>query len=315
MKISILDWSTVSSSDISADIFKEFGDVNCIALCPPERTAELIGDSEIVLCNKVLITDEVMEKCSDLKYIGLFATGFNNIDIESAKRHGVTVCNAGDYSTYSVAQQVFAYMLHYCSKIETYDRFVKDGGWENSETFSKFPFRTSELYGKTLSVIGFGNIGRRTAEIGSAFGMNVIVNSRSFKPDCPYEQVSIEQAFERADFLSVHCPLNEQSADMVNKERIALMKKTAVIINTSRGGTVDEQALSDALNNGSIAAAYLDVLKTEPMSHDTPLKNAKNCIITPHTAWAPLETRLRLVDIVKNNIKAYLDGSPVNKVN
>lgn len=315
MKISILDWTTVTSGDISSDIFKQFGDVECFELCSNELAAEQIGDADMVLCNKVLITEEVMNKCKNLKYIGLFATGYNNIDLEAASRHGIIVCNAGSYSTYAVAQQTFAYILDYCNKISEYDSFVKNDGWVNSKTFSKFPYCTQELLSKTLSIIGYGAIGKAVAKIGEAFGMNVIINTRTKPENCPYEVVSVEEAFSRADFLTVHCPLTPQTAEIINKENLSLMKKTAVVINTARGGITDEQALADALNEERISAAYTDVLVNEPMSPETPLKNAKNCVITPHTAWAPLETRLRLVDIVCDNIRAYLGGNPKNKVN
>ena len=315
MKISILDWTTVTSGDISPDIFRQFGDIECFELCRNELAAKQIGDADMVLCNKVLITEDVMNKCPNLKYIGLFATGYNNIDLEAACEHGITVCNAGSYSTYAVAQQTFAYILDYCNKISDYDDLVKNDGWVNSITFSKFPYRTQELLGKNLSIIGYGAIGKAVAKIGDAFGMNVIVNTRTKPENCPYEVVSLREAFSRADFLTVHCPLTPQTAEIINRENLSLMKKTAVVINTARGGITDEKALADALNEGGIAAAYTDVLVSEPMSPDTPLKNAKNCIITPHTAWAPLETRQRLVDIVCDNIRAYLSGKPQNKVN
>ena len=314
MKLCILDWSTVSSGDISADIFSEFGEVNCVDLCRNEDAAQVIGDSDIVLCNKVLVTSEVMDRCPNLKYIGLFATGYNNIDIPAAKEHGITVCNAGSYSTYAVAQQTFAYMLHYSSSIDRYDALVKEGGWINSGTFSKFPIPTYELYGKTLSVIGFGSIGRTVANIASAFGMNVLVNTRTKPDNCPYEFVTLEEAFSRGDFVTVHCPLTDKTQGLINAHNLSLMKKTAVIINTARGGITDEQALADALNSGKIAAAYTDVLVSEPMSPDTPLKSAKNCIITPHCAWAPLETRERLVGIVMDNIRGFLNGGPKNVI-
>ncbi len=315
MKIAILDWTTVTSGDIPSDIFEEFGEVKCFELCSNELAAQQIGDADIVLCNKVLITDEVMEKCPNIKYIGLFATGYNNIDIPASTKRGITVCNAGSYSTYAVAQQTFAYILDYCNKISEYDNFVKNDGWVNSKTFSKFPFRTQELLGKTLSIIGYGAIGKAVAKIADAFGMNVIVNTRTKPENCPYEIVSVEEAFSRADFLTVHCPLTDQTAEIINEKNLSLMKETAVVINTARGGITNEKALADALNSGRISAAYTDVLVNEPMSPDTPLKNAKNCVITPHTAWAPLETRLRLIDIVCDNIRAFLDGNPKNKVN
>jgi len=315
MKICILDWTTVTSGDISSDIFKEFGDVVCYEMTDNEHAAKQIADADMVLCNKVLITDDVIKKCPNLRYIGLFATGYNNIDLESASKHGITVCNAGSYSTYAVAQQTFAYILDYYNRISEYDSFVKNDGWVNSKTFSKFPIGTMELLNKTIAVIGFGSIGKQVAKIAETFGMNVIVNTRTTPQNCPYENVSMKEAFRRADVLTVHCPLTEQTKGIINAENLSLMKKNAIVINTARGAIVNEPDLADALNTGKIAAAYLDVLVNEPMSPDTPLKNAANCVITPHTAWAPLETRKRLADIVCSNIRAYLDGKPVNKVN
>lgn len=315
MKICILDWTTVTSGDISSDIFKKFGDVECYELTDNQYAAEQIGDADMVLCNKVLITDEVIKKCPNLKYIGLFATGYNNIDLQSASEHGITVCNAGSYSTNAVAQQTFAYILDHYSRISEYDNFVKNNGWINSKTFSKFPIKTMELAGKTISIIGFGSIGKAVAEIADAFDMKVLVNTRTVPKNCPYETVSLANAFKRADILTVHCPLTEQTHGIINSETLSLMKNNAIVINTARGGIVREQDLADALNSKKISAAYLDVLVNEPMSPETPLKTAENCIITPHSAWAPLETRLRLIDIVCANIKAFLNGSPINKVN
>lgn len=315
MKICILDWTTVTSGDISSDIFKKFGNVECYELTDNQYAAEQIGNADMVLCNKVLITDEVIKKCPNLKYIGLFATGYNNIDLQSASEHGITVCNAGSYSTNAVAQQTFAYILDHYSRISKYDNFVKNNGWINSKTFSKFPIKTMELAGKTISIIGFGSIGKAVARIADAFDMKVLVNTRTVPINCPYETVSLANAFKRADILTVHCPLTEQTHGIINSETLSLMKDNAIVINTARGGIVREQDLADALNSKKISAAYLDVLVNEPMSPETHLKTAENCIITPHSAWAPLETRLRLIDIVCANIKAFLNGSPINKVN
>ncbi|MBP3379283.1 MAG: D-2-hydroxyacid dehydrogenase [Ruminococcus sp.] len=316
MKIVILDWSTMCrESDLSADIFRQFGDVVCYPLTSPGDTAERIGDAEVVLCNKVKITREIMDLCPKLRFIGLFATGFNNVDVKYAAGKGITVCNAGQYSTNAVAQQVFAYILDFASRIRDYGNAVKNGEWETSPCFSYFPLPTVELEGKTLSVVGFGSIGRRVAELGSAFGMNVVVSNRTKPANCPYEVTDLETAVKRADFLTFHCPLTEQTQGMVNGELLKLMKPSAVLINTSRGAVVNEADLCGALNGGLIAGAYLDVLETEPMSPETPMRSAKNCVITPHTAWAPFETRVRLLNIVRDNIAAWLSGSPKNKVN
>ena len=316
MKIAVLDWYTVNiSGDIPTTQLEELGEIKIIPLTKPEETAANIGDADIVLCNKVLITPEVMDACPNIKYVGLFATGFNNVDIDYAAKKGIVVCNAGQYSTNSVAQQVFAYILDHFSRIRDYDNAVKDGEWERSPAFSYFPIPTYELAGKTLSIVGFGSIGRKVAEIGAAFGMNIVVSTRTQPRDCPYEVTDLFTAAEKADVLTFHCPLTDKTAGIVNSELISHMKPSAMLVNTSRGPVVNEADLAQALDSCKIAAAYLDVLVKEPMSPDTPVKSAKNCFITPHTAWAPLETRQRLVDIVCDNIRAWQNGSPKNKVN
>lgn len=316
MKIVVLDWSTVTSNDdISPDDLKKYGDIKIFSLTPPELTAERIGDAEIVLCNKVLITRDIMDKCPNLRYIGLFATGFNNIDTEYAKLKNITVCNAGQYSTNAVAQQVFAYILDFASRIRNYDSAVKSGEWENSPCFSYFPITTAELAGKTLSIVGYGSIGKRVAEIGKVFNMNIVISTRTKPENCPYEVTDIITAVKKADFLTFHCPLTEQTKGIINADLLDAMKTSAVLINTSRGAVVNEKDLANALNDKKIASAYLDVLDKEPMSPDTPLKTAENCIITPHTAWAAYETRKRLFDIVCENIRLWQNGTPQNKVN
>lgn len=316
MKIAVLDWSTVScTGDIPLDKIMELGSADIFPLTSPDETAANIGGAEAVLCNKVQITRDIMDMCPNLQYIGLFATGCNNVDLEAATEKGITVCNAGQYSTNAVSQQVFAYILDHFSRIRDYDSLVKAGEWENSPTFSFFPLPIGELAGKTLSVVGYGSIGRRTAEIGRAFGMNIVVCTRTVPENCEYEVADIHTAARKADILTFHCPLTEQTKSIINKGLLSEMKSTAVLINTARGGLADEQALAEALDSGKIAAAYVDVLEHEPMSPETPLKNARNCRITPHTAWAALETRQRLVDIVCSNFRAWQNGSPINKVN
>ena len=316
MKIAVLDWYTVSvSGDISTEQLEQFGDVNVISLTKPEETAANIGDADIVLCNKVLINKEVIDSCPNLKYVGLFATGYNNVDVAYAAEKGITVCNAGQYSTNAVAQQVFAYILDRYSRIRDYDNAVKAGEWERSPAFSYFPIPTAELAGQTLAIVGYGSIGRRVAEIGAAFGMNIVVSTRTKPADCPYEVTDILSAAKKADVITFHCPLTDKTKGLVNSELLSVMKPSATLINTSRGPVVNEADLAFALNTGKISAAYLDVLEKEPMSPDTPLKSAENCTITPHTAWAAFETRRRLVDIVCDNINAWINGAPKNKVN
>ena len=315
MKIVILDWKTMTmNNDISPDCFKSLGEVSCYDYTPNQLAAERIADAEAVLCNKVLITDEVMKKCPNLKYIGLFATGYNNIDIDFAAENGIVVCNAGEYSTMAVAQQVFAYILHHYNKISRYDDAVKNGEWIGSESFSYFPYATDELLGKTLSVVGYGSIGRAVAKIGSAFGMNVIVNTRTAPQSCLYTVTGLQAAVKQADVLTFHCPLTEATKGLVSKELVSQMKESAILINTSRGAVVNETDLADALKNHKISAAYLDVLENEPMRADTPLKALENCIITPHIAWAAYETRKRLLEIVYDNLDGFLKGSIRNSV-
>lgn len=315
LKIAVLDWSTLAyDNDISPEGIKALGDVRFFPLTKPEDTVKSIGDAEAVLCNKVLITRDVIDACPNLRYIGLFATGYNNVDVKYAAEKGITVCNAGQYSTNAVAQQTFAYILDHFSRIREYDSLVKKGEWERSAVFSCFPLRISELAGKTIAIVGFGSIGKRVAELASAFGMNVTVTTRTYPDNCPYEVTDIGSAAKKADILTLHCPLTEQTRGIANASLFGLMKPSAVLINTSRGPVVNEPDLASALNSGTIAAAYLDVLGDEPMRSDTPLKNAKNCIITPHTSWAAYETRMRLIDIVCENVRAWQNGTPKNRV-
>ena len=317
MRLVILDWDTMTANgDLSPECFRPFAsEIDCYGLTRPEEAAERIGDAELVLCNKVPITKAVMDACPNLRYIGLFATGYNNVDIPAATARGIRDGTAGSYSTNAVAQLVFAFMLDHFCKLPLYNLDVRQGKWRKSPTFSCFPFPTMELAGKTLSIIGFGSIGKAVARIADAFGMQVLVSTRTVPENPPYPMVTIAEAFARADVLTLHCPLTEETKELVNAIRLGSMKPSAILINTSRGGVVAEHDLADALNNDVIAGAYLDVLQQEPMSPDTPLRHAKNCVITPHIAWAPLETRQRLLQIVTDNLEHFLAGNPQNLVN
>lgn len=315
MKLVITDWNTLSmTDDLSADGLQALADVTAYPLTAPEEAAAHIGDAELLLCNKTPITADVIHACPNLKYIGVMATGYNNIDMAAAAKQHITVCNAGSYSTMAVAQHTFALMLHHYSRIAAYDRAVRAGAWEKSLQFSWFPYPTAELAGKTLCVVGYGSIGKKVAEIGSAFGMQVQVTTRTQPQDCPYPLISMEEAFRTADVLTIHTPLTPETAHLVCRERLASMKPTAFLINTARGGIVEEAALAAALQDGTIAGAALDVLDTEPMSEHTPLRQLANCTITPHIAWAPLETRKRLLQIVTDNVAAFLNGTPQHVV-
>lgn len=316
MKIVITEWKTLCHSDeFSPEIFSEFGEVVPFDYTSDDEVVDHIGDAEIVLCNKVNITREVLEACPNLRYIGEMATGYNNIDIEAAKEAGIPVCNAGTYSTDAVAQYVIAQILYHYNKIHMYDRDVRDGGWIKAPSFSYFPFPAYELRGRTLSIVGFGSIGRQVAKVADAFGMEILVCTRTKPENCPYELVNLEDAFRRADVLTVHTPLTPETKGMVSRENLSLMKKNALLINSARGPVVDEDALAEALTDGRIAGAALDVLESEPMKADTPLKNIPNCIITPHIAWSPFETRKRLMDIAIGNLRAFFEGDPRNVVN
>ena len=313
----ILDFATMTHrQELTHNCFYELAEtVDCYALTEPNETIARIGDADAVICNKVLITAEIMDACPNLRYIGLLATGYNNVDIPAADARGITVCNAGSYSTAAVAQMVFSYILDHYSKVALYNTDVRLGSWMQSKTFSYFPYPTMELMGKTLAVIGYGHIGQTVAKIGEAFGMRILIATRTKPEHCPYPVVPLQTAFAEADVLTLHCPLNEGTKDLINRNHLQWMKSNAILINTARGGIVVEQDLADALNEDRIAGAYLDVLATEPMSPNTPLFKAKNCVITPHIAWAPLETRQRLLAIVKANLCAFLEDAPQNVVN
>lgn len=315
MKIAILDKNTVTIGDIDFSSLDALGDVKYYDTVEHSLVAECIGDADAVICNKAKITAEIMDKCENLKYIGLFATGYNNIDTEYAAKKGIVVCNAPGYSRDSVVQHVFALLFQIAGSINKYNDFVADGNWTLSPLFSCFPFPIIELANKTIGIIGYGDIGKKIAQVAKSFGMNVVVSTRTKPDNCEFEVLSKEELFSISDVISINCPLNKETEKMINKETLALMKNNAILINTSRGGVIDETALCDALNNGTIFAAGLDVLTDEPMSKDCPLINAKNCIITPHTAWASLEARKRLVELVADNLRAYIKGNIINKVN
>lgn len=315
MKIVITDWQTVSKNDLPLKKLETLGEVEIYSLTSKEQLIDRVKDADIALCNKTVFSKEILEKCEKLKYIGLFATGYNNIDTKFAREKGITVCNAGSYSTNAVAQHTFALLLEHMSHVGNYNKMVQDGGWCKSEVFSPFVFPLEELSGKTIGIIGFGNIAKAVAKIALAFNMKVLVYTRTEREAENIEFVSFDELLKRSDVVTVHCPLNDESYRMFNSESFNKFKDGAFFINTARGGVMDEVALRAALESGKLSGAAIDVLETEPMSPDCALLGAKNCIITPHIAWAPLETRLRLLDIVTENIKAFLGGNPINVVN
>ena len=315
MKLLLTDCATLKANgDLSLDTFKQFGEVVEYENITRAELLTEAADTDIILCNKTVIDKEVFDSAPKLKYIGLFATGYNNIDTQYAAKKGITVCNAGGYSTNAVAQQVMGYILMHYTKIPKYDAFVKSGGWKSAEVFSPLVFSTEEVFGKTLGIVGYGSIGKAVERAAMGLGINVLVYTRTIRENGETKFVDFDTLLSQSDIISLHCPLNEQSADMMNKEAFNKCKDGAFFINTSRGGTVDEDALFDALYTGKLSGAAVDVLKSEPQTEKSQLEKAPNIIITPHTAWAPLATRKRLLGIVEDNIKAFLAGKPQNKI-
>ncbi len=314
MKLVITDAGTVFDGYVTADCFSALGDVTSHHLLAYEDLAEAIRDADAVFCNKSLMDAHTLRFANKLKYIGLFATGYNNIDLDVCREKGITVCNAGSYSTDAVAQHTFALMLEMVSRVGVYRDFVRDGGWVTSDTFSPFICNHHELCGKTLGIVGYGRIGAKVAQIALAFGMKVLAYNRSHKQAEGVRFVSFDELLTQSDIVSVHCPLNGDSKEMFTAEQFVKMKETALFINTARGGVVSEPDLKAALATGQIAGAAIDVLTTEPMGKDCLLADAPHLLITPHVAWAPVETRQRLIGIVIENYRAFLSGHPQNVV-
>ena len=313
--IVLTDCDTVNAGDLNLRELEQFGNVTYYGETAPSQVAERIKDADIIILNKTVIGKAEIDAAPNLKMIALWATGYNNIDVAYAREKGIDVCNAGSYSTSAVAQQVFAYILGHASRVAEYNADVKNGDWIRSRLFCFFSRPTYELEGKTLGIFGFGTIGTKIANIALAFGMRVIATTRTPKVYEGVEFVDLDTLLAESDYLSVNCPLNSQTAEIFNESAFKKMKNGAYFINTARGGVIVEDALADALNSGKLSGAGIDVLTFEPMREDCPLFNAKNITITPHIAWAPLQTRLRLLSIVVSNVKAFIEGSPTNLVN
>ena len=313
-KIVSVDTCTVSYGDIDFAPVAALGDVAFYDILAPGELAEAASDADALLVNKAGVTRGLLERCPRLKYVGTYSTGYNNLDIPALESRGITACNVPGYSTAAVCQHVFSLMLMFAGNTHRYAASVEAGDWIASKAFCYFPWRMREISGKVMGIYGYGNIGRAVARAAEAFGMEVIVHTRTRPDDCPYELVGRDEIFARSDFLSLHCPLCAETERLVNERTLLLMKKSAVLINTARGALIDEGALSRALNGGAVAGACLDVLAEEPMREDCPLFGAKNCIVTPHVAWGPVETRRRLVDIAARNLEAFLAGRPQNVI-
>lgn len=315
MKLVILDGYTLNPGDLSFDKLKEFADITIYDRTPPELVIERIGDAELILTNKTIISKEVLES-TNLKYIGILATGFNVVELDIAKVKGIVVSNVPAYSTDAVAQFTFALLLEMCHHVGAHSDGVQAGDWVNSKDFCYWNYPLIELKGKTIGLIGFGQIGQATAKLATAFGLNVLFYNRS-KKDAPQncKQVELDYLLNNADIVSIHCPLTEQTRELINKDTIAKMKDGVFLINTSRGPLLNENDVANALISGKIAYAAVDVISVEPMQETNPLLEIPNCIITPHIAWAATETRQRMMDITVENVKQFLNNTPQNVVN
>ena len=317
MKIVILDAYAINPGDLAWDALDKFGEVAVYDRTAPDEVVERCKGAEIVLSNKVPLDANTIASLPDCKYIGVLATGFNLIDLDAATRNGIVVCNIPSYSTDSVAQNTFALLLALTNHAEDYDRRIHtEDRWTKCKDFCYLDYPLVELAGKSIGIVGYGHIGRMVGSIARAFGMRVMVYSSRPQQELPeVVKVDMDTLFKESDVISLHCPLTPETTKMINAEKISLMKPTAVILNTARGGLIDEDALAEALNRGRIAGAGLDVLSTEPPLPSNPLLHAKNCIITPHISWAAYEARKRLIEIAVANIEAFVAGSPINRVN
>ena len=317
MKIVILDGYSVHAEDLDWDLLQALGDVTVYDRSKPEELAERMRGAEAVLTNKCRITREVMDACPDLRYIGELATGFNNIDIAAAKEKGIVVTNVPGYSTVSVVQHVFALLLSVMSRVDELNASVHAGDWVSCPDFTYQLTPLQELYGRTLGIIGFGQIGQKVAQAAQAFGMKVVYNCPHRKEALESDQVRylpLEELLAQSDVVTLHCPQNDVTSALMNADRLALMKRGAILINTARGGVVDSMAVADALRDGQLSWYLADVMTVEPPKADEPLLNAPHCVLTPHVAWAPREARLRLQAIAAENLKGYQAGNAPHRV-
>ena len=314
MKIVILDGHALNPGDLSWDVLKTFGTVTYYDRTPTEAEAiQRIGDAEIILTNKVPITDSLLAACPSIRLVCVLATGYNVVDCKAARARNIPVCNVPSYSTDAVAQFTFALLLELCNQVGLHTQSVHAGEWTSCPDFCYWKTPLMELSGKTMGIIGYGRIGKAVAKIAAAMGMKVLTHSRTQYPG--ESHVSLNELLASSDVVTLHCPLFPETQGIINAESISKMKDGAILINTSRGPLIDEQAVANALSCGKLRGAAVDVVSKEPIPGDSPLLTAPNCIITPHIAWAPLETRQRLLDCVVDNIQCFLDGHPQNVVN
>lgn len=318
MKIVVLDGYTLNPGDLSWDGLKRFGEVVVYDRTPQDKILERAKDAEIIFTNKTVIDEAVLNRLPVLKYVGVLATGYNVVDIETARKKKVIVTNVPGYGTASVVQMTFALLLELTQHVQRHSDAVMNGKWVQSDDFCFWDYPLTELAGKTIGIIGFGTIGKKVGEVATAFGMNIIGSKRVHSDMSHLENfrwAEIPELLQQSDVVSIHCPLTTETKGLINKGSLSRMKSSAFLINTSRGQIILDEDLADALNHDVIAGAGLDVLSVEPPPKDNPLFKAKNCIITPHIAWATIEARGRLMDMVVENLAAFLSGKPVNVVN
>ena len=317
MKIVILDSYTIDQGELTWDGLSKLADVEAYKRTLPEEITARCKNAEIVLTNKAVLNAEVLNMLPRLQYIGVLATGYNVVDLEVASRQNIVVTNIPAYSTDSVAQMVFSHLLNIVSRTDHYAQANRNGKWTASPDFCYLDHNFFELKGKKMGIVGLGNIGMAVANIAQAFGLQVLAYTSKDEDDLPngIKKVDMNTLFSQSDIISLHCPLTSETHHLVDAARLSTMKPTAILINTGRGALIDDDAVAEALENNEIAAYGADVLTTEPAPADHPLLKAKNCYLTPHIAWATREARQRLINICTENVKAYLDGEPINQVN
>jgi glycerate dehydrogenase len=319
MKIVVLDGYTLNPGDLSWKALQELGEVSLFDRTPNNTSSivSAVGEAEIIFTNKTVLSKEVLMQIPSVKYIGVLATGYNVVDMKTANEMGITVTNVPGYSTNAVAQMTFALLMELTNKVGRYCISVRSGDWIRSIDFSYNKGSIMELHGKYLGIVGFGQIGRAVAEIAQAFGMKVLVHSNRKFPEKETDCLRFtdpEELFRTSDVISLHCPLTEKTKGIINKDSINTMKDGVLLVNTARGELIVETDLTEALNSGKVGGAALDVISSEPMKKENPLLNAKNCIITPHIAWATKASRERLMNTAVDNLRAFLKGSPVHIV-
>lgn len=316
MKIVILDGHALNPGDLCWDCIRQFGEVTVYDRTPDKaETIRRIGDAQIILLNKVPIDAEVLDACPSIKLICCLSTGYNVVDIHAAKKRGIPVCNVPAYSTAAVSQFTFALLLELCHRIGHHNDAVHGGKWAACPDFCFWDTPQMELAGKTMGIIGYGRIGQATGRIARAMGMEVLAYSRTVRDGVDVNYVDLDALLQQSDVISLHCPLFPETERLINAETIAKMKVGAILLNTSRGQVIDEAAVADALHSGKLRGAAMDVVSEEPISPTNPLLTAPNCIVTPHMAWAPVETRQRIIDTTIQNIRSFLSENPQNVVN